>query len=110
MTTITMETGDRHRARAKLGQLKEQFAERLRRRLDELDALVVRASEEPGPGILGEAIAAAHRLAGTAGSYGFVEVGEAAAGLERALQSIAGGRDEWPAANAAMARARAARP
>jgi HPt (histidine-containing phosphotransfer) domain-containing protein len=34
---------------------------------------------------------AAHRLAGTAGTYGHVEAGEAAAGLEAALHRLAEG-------------------
>lgn len=110
MTMIAMTDTNKHRARAKLGQLRERFAERLRNRLDELEKLVEHARSEAGAGPLAEAISAAHRLAGTAGSYGFVEVGEAAAGLERAMQSIAGGKDEWAAADAALTRAKAARP
>ena len=106
------ERDERHRAqaRAKLGQLRERFEERLRGRLDELDALVERARVDPSEGTLAEAVSVAHRLAGTAGSYGFVEVGEAAAALERSLQRIAGGQDEWEATLAALERMREARP
>jgi len=110
MSMAAMESHDRQRARAKLGELREQFAERLRRRVDELEAVVQHAEREPTPGSLAEAIGASHRRAGTAGSYGFVEVGEAAAGLERSLLQIAGGRDEWEAALAALERAIRARP
>ncbi|MEX1364880.1 MAG: Hpt domain-containing protein, partial [Nannocystaceae bacterium] len=96
---VMMTTGhdDLQRARAKLGQLRERFGVRLRERLGELATLVEQAHLDPTPGSLAEAGGAAHRLAGTAGSYGFVEVGEAAAALERSLQRIAGGQDEWEA-------------
>ena len=107
---MSAEEDDRNRARAKLGQLRERFVERLRGRLDELEGLVERARGDPSEGTLAEAVSVAHRLAGTAGSYGFVEVGEAAAALERSLQRIAGGQDEWEAAQAALLRMRESRP
>lgn len=112
MTMVMMTTGhdDLQRARAKLGLLRERFVERLRERLGELETLVGQAHHDPTAGALAEAGGAAHRLAGTAGSYGFVEVGEAAAALERSLQRIAGGQDEWEAALAAMERALRAKP
>lgn len=102
-------TDHQFRARARLGELRGQFGDRLRARLDRLESLVERARAEPAQGALAEAISAAHRLAGTAGSYGFVEVGEAAAGLERALQRVAGGQiEQWEIAMAALERARRA--
>jgi HPt (histidine-containing phosphotransfer) domain-containing protein len=112
------------RARARLVELRDGFATRLGERLVELEALIEQAqpveqAQPAGPGptaAFAEAIGAAHRLAGTAGSYGFPEVGEAAAALERALQRIAGGPHdgphdgphEWEAVLAALARVRAA--
>ncbi|MCH9688931.1 MAG: Hpt domain-containing protein [Deltaproteobacteria bacterium] len=98
-------TESRERARTKLGELRQSFAERLQSRLRQLDGLVTHAKADPTQGALTEAINAAHRLAGTAGSYGFMEVGEAAGCLERSLQRIAGGEEEWEAASAALARA-----
>ena len=103
---MTTELQDRSRARTKLSELRGRFGERLGGRIDELETLVKRAHCERSPGALAEAINAAHRLAGTAGSYGFVEQGEAAAGLERSLRRIAGGEDEWDAALGALERAR----
>lgn len=103
-----MENGDaddQDRALTRLGELRGQFGERLRARLEHLAEQVQAARRDPSPGALAEAIGAAHRLAGTAGSFGYVDVGEAAAGLERSLQRIAGGQDEWDAALAALARA-----
>lgn len=105
-----LESEERERALAKLGQLRDRFAGRLHERLTELGETVRRAHAEPTEGALAEATAVAHRLAGTAGSYGFVEVGEAVAALERSLQRIAGGQDEWEAALAALARATEAGP
>lgn len=97
------------RARARMIELRASFATRLLERLTRLEALVLQAQNEPANGALAESIGVAHRMAGTAGSYGFVDVGEAAAALERALQRIAGGQDEWEAALASLARIRAAR-
>lgn len=107
---MSSERHDRDLARVKLGQLRERFGERLRDRMGELESLVERARVDPSEGTLAEAVNVAHRLAGTAGSYGFVEVGEAAAALERSLQRIAGGQDEWGAALAAQERMRSAKP
>jgi len=101
-----MSTDARDQALGRLGEVRERFAARLRLRLAELGELVEAAQRQASRGQLAEAVGAAHRLAGTAGSYGYVEVGEAAAGLERALQRIAGGEDEWAAALDALARAR----
>ncbi len=98
------------RARNKLGELRLSFAQRLGRRLEELNQQVVHAHTDPTQGALAAAISTAHRLAGTAGSFGFVEVGEAAAGLERSLQRIAGGENEWEAALAALERAKLSSP
>jgi len=100
----------RDQARSKLTELRGRFEERLGQRLERLEQLVAAARHDATPGALAEAIGVAHRLAGTAGSYGFVQVGESAAGLERALQRIAGGEDEWSAAEDALARARLAGP
>ena len=105
MTMAVMESRDQ--ARVQLGELRGRFAARLRVRLDRLEQCVRDAHADPTQGALAEASGVAHRLAGTAGSYGFVEVGEAAAALERALQRIAGGCDEWDTALAALERARA---
>ena len=81
-----MTTHERDRALSRLGQLREQFSGRLQQRLERLAELVERAQREPDTGALAEAISTAHRLAGTAGSYGYVDVGESVASLERALQ------------------------
>ncbi len=72
-------------AAAKLAVLREGFAARLHTRIDELErALESAASGEHGG--LARAETLAHRLSGTAGSYGFPNVGAAAAQLEAVLR------------------------
>lgn len=97
-------------AQARLLALQARFAVSLHERLDRLDALVHAAHEGSTEGALAEALVVAHRLAGTAGSYGYVETGEAAAALEAVLGRIAEGSTDpstWDEALAALTRARA---
>lgn len=109
-------TSDQRSARERLHELHTRFAAGLRERVSELDALVQAAREAATAAALAPALVAAHRLAGTAGSYGHPAVGEAAAALESALQRIvehragaAGGEAAaWDEAAAALARAHAA--
>jgi chemotaxis protein histidine kinase CheA len=99
------------RAASRVLELRARFGASLRERLDRLEALVWAAQRGSAEGALAEALVAAHRLAGTAGTYGHAEVGEAAAVLERALGRIAEGSSDptpWDEAAAALARARAA--
>ena len=96
----------------RLRELRARFVASLRERLDRLDALVSNAQSGSAEA-LAEALVAAHRLSGTAGSYGHVEVGEAAAVLEDALRRVADGTADpaaWDEALAALAHARAAAP
>jgi HPt (histidine-containing phosphotransfer) domain-containing protein len=105
-----MSDDDRERARQRLHELHARFAVSLRERVAELDALVEAARTGPLEATLAQALAAAHRLAGTAGSFGHPAVGQAAAELEVALGRV---RDEphaegaWDEIEAALARARA---
>lgn len=95
---------------ARLSALQARFATSLRERLDRLEALVGAARAGAAEGALAEAMVLAHRLAGTAGSFGHVEAGEAAAVLEDALRRIAEGSADpsaWDQATAALTRARA---
>ncbi len=81
---MTDEDGKREAA-AKLAALREGFADRLRVRIEELElALESAASGEHGGRARAELLA--HRLSGTAGSYGFPDVGSAAAQLEAVLR------------------------
>ena len=68
-------------ARDRLAELRQGFAGRLRERVDELDAAVA-AVDDRQPAAVSKVEHLAHKLAGTAGSYGFHEVGEIAAELE----------------------------
>ncbi len=103
---------DPDRARVQLHALQARFAASLRERLERLDGLVP-AAREGSAEALGEALVVAHRLAGTAGSFGYQAAGEAAAVLERVLRSVADGSAEasaWDEALAALARAHEATP
>jgi len=100
---------DLERAQEHLRALYARFEVSLRERLARLEELVAAARQGTG-GALEEALVVAHRLAGTAGSYGYQEVGEAAAAVESALRGIADGTmgaGAWDEAEAALARARA---
>ena len=69
-----------------LEELRAQFGERLPQRLAELEAAIAeaRADLSRAP----DARGLAHKLRGTAGSYGFPLVGEAAGGIEDLLAAI----------------------
>lgn len=108
-------------AQSRLRELRARFGASLRERLDRLDSLLEAARSGSAEGALAQALVAAHRLAGTAGTFGHIEAGEAAAALEQALQRIAEGSPDpcasdepasphtvWHEAMVAMARLRAA--
>jgi diguanylate cyclase (GGDEF)-like protein len=75
------------------------YARALPGRLRELGDALRRARRDATAAALDEALLFAHRLHGTAGSYGFEAVGEAVGRIEAALreQAPAGGEVEWPA-------------
>lgn len=68
-------------ARDRLAELRRGFAARLRERVEELDAAVAAVDDRQAAAVA-RVEHLAHKLAGTAGSYGFHEVGEIAAELE----------------------------
>jgi len=68
-------------ARDRLAELRNGFGRRLCERVAEIEAAVEAACARED-GALARARILAHKLAGTAGSYGFHDVGEAAAELE----------------------------
>jgi len=68
-------------ARDRLAALRHGFAERLRVRVGELERAVEGALSGDDGGVE-RSEQLAHKLAGTAGSYGFQDVGEVAAELE----------------------------
>ncbi len=73
-------------ARDKLAALRNGFATRLRERVQQLEDAVEAACSHDDLGML-HTETLAHQLAGTAGSYGFVEVGELSAELEALCQA-----------------------
>ncbi|MCR9159275.1 MAG: Hpt domain-containing protein [Nannocystaceae bacterium] len=68
-------------ARDRLAELRQGFAARLRERVDALETAVAKVDDRQAAAIA-EVEQLAHKLAGTAGSYGFHEIGEIAAELE----------------------------
>jgi HPt (histidine-containing phosphotransfer) domain-containing protein len=84
-----------------LAALRADYAAELPRLIRDLGALVEAAAIDAA--VLQRARDAAHRLRGTAGSYGFVAVGEAAGHVEDALEQGAGGVPELVRALAALA-------
>lgn len=87
----------------RLEELRRTFAGKLPARIDALEAAVHAAATTLSSEDLKAALSHAHRLAGVAGSYGFIEVGEAAAALERELMCDA---VDWTAARDALEQVR----
>ena len=77
-----MSPGD-PRILAALAELREQYARELPQLFTALAAVVAELRADPD--VAGDAKGMAHRLRGTAGSYGFQAVSDAAARLESAL-------------------------
>jgi HPt (histidine-containing phosphotransfer) domain-containing protein len=70
---------------AALRELRRSYRDSLPSKLDEIDAAITARS-------LDTARALAHRLAGTAGSYGMAAIGSAAAAIEARIDA---GGDPW---------------
>jgi HPt (histidine-containing phosphotransfer) domain-containing protein len=82
------------------------YAERLPARLLALRAQIDDARARRAPGALGEARDSAHKLHGTAGSYGFAEVTAAFGAVERAIDELVARGEaadpDWSAVDAAL--------
>ena len=94
----------------KLARARAEYGEKLGGRLDELTELVRRArAEEDGALALAQQLA--HRLCGTAGSFGFKEVSDALAVIDRTLLALLEGAPasdaDWDEVEAATRRAAA---
>jgi HPt (histidine-containing phosphotransfer) domain-containing protein len=94
----------------KLAVLRDSYRRSLPAHLDALGAKLAAAREERSPAAWAEVVQLAHRLKGTAGSYGFDGLASELEALEEILERSAG--DQTPAERAALdavlARARAA--
>jgi len=101
---------DRAAAVALIDKLRAEYRQGLPDRLAELRAAL--AAARSGPEGLQEAHRVAHRLAGTAGSYGCHGFGEACGQIEDALSEALQGTDPWPRIDEAFkaATAGAAKP
>jgi HPt (histidine-containing phosphotransfer) domain-containing protein len=78
-------SGGHDDVQAALAVLRTDYAARLPALIQSLLDLVEEAGERPG--VAEEARLLAHRLRGTAGSYGFVDVSEAAGRIEDAIEA-----------------------
>jgi len=94
----------------KLARAHAEYGEKLGGRLDELTELIRRARAEED-GALARAQQLAHRLCGTAGSFGFKEVSDALAVVDRTLLALLEGApasdEAWGEVAAATRRAAA---
>jgi chemotaxis protein histidine kinase CheA len=93
-----------------LAELRSGYALKLPGLLRDLAGALARGRVDPAS--LGEARRQAHRLQGTAGSYGFVAVGAATKRIEAALLHVEPSTSpvDWDAIDVALAEARAALP
>lgn len=98
---------DRDAARARLDVVRQRFAARLAARIVELVDRIDAARSGAAP--IADAVVLAHRLAGTAGSYGYDEAGEQARRLELALVDVGEG-GAWDAVDASLAELRGLSP
>ncbi len=71
---------------AALRGLRASYREKLPDQLDELTERLRAAREPDGSAALGQAREIAHRIAGTAGSYGFGDIGAALEKIDDALR------------------------
>ncbi len=69
-------------AERKLAALRERFAASLAERIGEIESAWTRATKDATGGALGEVVAKAHKLAGSAGTFGFAAVGAVASRIE----------------------------
>lgn len=69
-------------AEQKLAALRDRFAASLADRIGEIETAWARAAKDSGGAALGEVVAKAHKLAGSAGTFGFAAVGAVAGRIE----------------------------
>lgn len=91
---------------ARLAELSARFAAQQGARLEQLRGVLQKFERDGAQDDLLEAIRLAHRLHGTAGTFGGAAVSEAAGRIERALREIERGEgdpaDKWRAIHAAL--------
>ena len=92
----------------RMAELRASYAERLDSKLDELRDAVESARDDDSSRDRAERLA--HRLHGTAGAYGFGDVGVIAGALEAALRRAANEPGAWRTVEGAMAELTARSP
>ncbi len=94
---------------AALRALRASYREKLPDQLDQLTERLRAAREPDGSAAIGQAREIAHRLAGTAGSYGFEDIGAALGNIDDTLREISAEDVEnarWSTIDAAVAEIR----
>ncbi|MEE8165592.1 MAG: response regulator, partial [Myxococcota bacterium] len=94
---------------AALRALRASYREKLPDQLDQLTERLRAAREPDGSAAIGQAREIAHRLAGTAGSYGFEDIGAALGNIDDTLREISAEDVEnarWSTIDAALAEIR----
>lgn len=82
--------------------LKREYSAEVPAKVDEIAAAIEEAERSGAPDALARATSLAHRLAGTAGSYGLPDVGDRAGAVEDALRDVGAGG--WQRVRAALER------
>ena len=94
---------------AALRALRASYREKLPGQLDQLTERLRAAREPDGSAAIGQAREIAHRLAGTAGSYGFEDIGAALGNIDDTFREISAEDVEnarWSTIDAALAEIR----
>jgi CheY-like chemotaxis protein len=86
---------------AAIAALSAEYRDRLPEKYQELAAVTAQA-QQGSPQALEEALKLAHRLHGTAGSYGFAQVSAAAGRLEAGFRQLLAGGGSWDTIHAAL--------
>jgi len=89
-----MVSGSSSKVSSRLTELRERFAVRAASDLKELEQRAqLMHNNSADPSVVADVCARLHRLAGSAGTFGFPELGEAARSLEKMLKARAGNED-----------------
>jgi chemotaxis protein histidine kinase CheA len=98
--------------RAAMQELRKEYLVELPEHLHELEGAISAARSHAAPEAMRHAISRAHMIRGTAGSYRFMEISEAAGHIEDGLSGISAGwlppEQGWPEIERALSAAQAA--
>lgn len=95
----------------KLAKARASYKQKLQVRLDELEELIAGARDRADPAALAAAQHLAHKICGSSGTFGLLDVQQATAVIDRELLKVVGGQLEpnsgfWERIEGEMQRAR----